>query len=152
MNFFVLLSLCSVHHIKQSHSSFIAPLSTNVLASPGVSRFNTFNSFMLNVAHATSSGSTNTCNANATTTSQTTEANQRTYNHEKRISCGFHDQTTIMSANTTSKSVRTDCMPSDGWHGIHIYNEYGQLMRVQLLLNSILRAEEGWEVASESGK
>ena len=43
-------------------------------------------------------------------------------------------------------------MPGERWNGIHIYNEYGQLMRVQLLLNSILRAEEGWEIASESGK
>ena len=145
--------MCSVHHErKQSHSSSIAPLSTNVLATPGHSQNDRFNSFMLNVAHATSSGSTNTCNANATTTSQTTVANQRKYDHEKGISCGFHDQTTFMSANTTSISVRTDCMPGEGWNGIHIYNEYGQLMRVQLLLNSILRAEEGWEIASESGK
>ena len=115
---------------------------TNVLSSRGVVQNDVFNSWMLRIAHATSSGSSNICKQSL----RTGVSKRKFYSSNNGgggvTSCGFHDQTTWMSINSSSPNVRADCMPSDGWAGIHIYNEYAQLMRVQLLLNSILKAEE----------
>lgn len=97
---------------------------TNVLAyREGKSGFDQFNGLMLTIAEASRS--------------------------EKRkqydlTSCGFLDQTSWMATNASLKDVRSDCMPSDSWNNLHIYNEYGQLMRVQLLLNAIYKAEKEW--------
>ena len=99
---------------------------TNLLAyRGGVQQSDRFNGLMLAVAQAAGSQQRKLCNL---------------------TSCGFFDQTTWMSTNASSMDVRLDCMPSDGWRNIHIYNEYGQLMRVQLLLNTILKTEREWEV------
>eukprot|EP00040_Diaphanoeca_grandis_P031139 m.185782 g.185782 ORF g.185782 m.185782 type:complete len:456 (+) comp32242_c0_seq3:418-1785(+) len=59
-------------------------------------------------------------------------------------SCGYLDQTTWMANRSTSgpNLRRLDCMPGEKLQGIHVYNEYGQLMRVQHVLNTIANAEE----------
>jgi len=81
------------------------------------------------------------------------------HNTVDRVHCGFVDQTSLfyepppalilpagvdsaVHTSNASSARRSECAGFDGWQNIHMYGELPQLMRVQLVLNSVRRAEE----------
>ena len=65
---------------------------------------------------------------------------ERQSNHVDGIHCTYMDQTELLRVPGTF-AERAECAPGEDKQGLHVYNEYAQLMRVQLVLNSIRRAE-----------